>query len=178
MAWGHQHFCSFPAPSHTSLSCSCSAESVETTRVPTWTAVSKATCLENLNAESLTRAWSPSGELRNPGRLWLSPRSIAAQDSQDFQFSHRTVRGLTANATLQPLQKLGINPGTSWVLLNQITLLPCYFGNGEEGELSGFFFLAENLTPKCSSHTNLQCNLLWSRHSHYPGVPCFSPLSV
>lgn len=156
MARGHQHFCSFPTPSHAFLSCSCSAESVETTKVPTWTAFSKATCLENFNTESLARAWSPSEEHRNPGRRWLGSRSRAALGSWHFhcslENSHRSDRNCcpTASAEIR----------TSWVLLKETT--PILFGEWGRGETFRNFPSAENLTPKCSSHTDLECNLLWN----------------
>lgn len=155
MARGHQHFCSFPAPSHAFLSCSCSAESMETTRVPTWTAFSKATCLKNFNTESLTRAWSPSEEHRNPGRRWLSSRSRAALGVRHFHCFLEN--GHSSDSNCCPIASAEIR--TSWVLLNETT--PILFGEWGRGGTFRIFSLAEHLTPKCSSHTDLECKLLW-----------------
>lgn len=120
MVQGHQHLCSFPAPSHTSLSCSCSAESMETTWPPILTTLSKATCLENLNAESLTRAWSPAGLLTFQIFLESSCRS-------DSNF-HPTA---SAEIRDQPRDQLS---STKW---NHS--IPVLSGEWGKGELSGIF---------------------------------------
>lgn len=169
-AQGHQHFCSFPAASHSSLSCSCSAESLETARDLTQTALSKYIRFANLNTESLARAWPPLREAQKPWEALADPKIQGSLELPAFpllQNNHRCDSNHHPTASAKNRVTELKDRDQPWDQRSPIKwnhFIPNLFGEWQRGGTSRNVFLAENFTPNCSSefHTDLTYRLCWS----------------